>query len=179
MSSRTRAPYETAINGAQVPVFGFSTAVPALPWNALAATTQQFQLAGINAWHDLQQDFANDADRVGRASASHDMLELQTEFVMMQAARWVRMLAQCWAGAFDVQSQWVRHAQACAVDVLRSGLHREVGGLTAPFLEPPDDPTPSGMLRWSQNAWMELSNVWLNALKHDLENEPATAVAQA
>jgi hypothetical protein len=35
------------------------------------------------------------------------------------------------------------------------------------------------MLRWSQNAWMELSNVWLNALKHDLENEPAPAMAQA
>lgn len=179
MSTQTKVPCEPAISGAHVPVFRLWAARPALPWIALAAATQQFQSAGINAWQGLQRDIANDADQVGRASASHDILELQTEFVMTQAARWVRMLEQCWAVAFDVQSQWVRQAEACTVDVLRSRLHREVSSLATPFLEPPDDPTPTGMLRWSQNAWIELSNVWLNALKHDLEKDPAPAMAQA
>jgi hypothetical protein len=179
MSSHTKAPREPATNVASVPVLGFWTAGTALPWIVLAAATEQMQSAGINAWQGLQQGIENDADKVGGASASHKILELQTEFVMTQAAQWVRMLEQCWAGAFDVQSQWVRQAEACTVDMLRSGLHSEGSSLAAPFLEPPDDPTPTGMLRWSQNAWMELSNVWLNALKHDLENEPAPAMAQA
>jgi hypothetical protein len=136
--------------------------------------------AGTYAWLALEHDIQVEAEEAHHACTPDEVLELQSELAMIEAARWIGLQEQCLACAFDAQALWLRTLEACVLEFVEPWLAwnpRSGGGSAVPLLDPPTEGTPAAWTLWSETACAEFNKVWLSALQHDLEAESAAAIA--
>ena len=145
-------------------------------WSQFA---EQMQRASEQTWQGLTHDAEAGAEQVQRADTPQQLAGLPLGFAAEQAARWAQLSTQVTASLLDVQAAWFKEVETVATQwmgplFVRDGRLAPLGS-AQDIVEPPG---PNGPLQawWSaQKIWSESAKVWLQAMSHDLQSEPAAA----
>jgi len=191
---RARAVRNTAAAAAVVNKPGTESMQPGLPFDAmsgaallqapvrLAAVWSDFaghlQRAGQQAWQGWQRDTEAANDEAARAGPSQQAAGLPMAFAAEQVARWTQLSMQVATSLFDVQTGLFKDLEAVCAQSMAPWVARNGRLATASaqdLIEPPVDAGPAQIWWTAQRMWSESARVWLNAVSHDLQSEPARA----
>ena len=142
-------------------------------WSQFA---EQMQRASEQTWQGLQHDAEVEAEQARRADTPQQLAGLPIGIAAEQAARWAQLSTQVAANLLDVQAAWFKQVEAIATQWVSPLFARD--GRIAPLgsaqdiVEPPGPDGPMQMLWSAQKIWSESAKVWLQAMSHDLQNEP-------
>jgi hypothetical protein len=149
----------------------------------LAAVWSDFaghlQRAGQQAWQGWQRDTETASDEAARASAPQQAMGLPLEFAAEQVARWTQLSMQVATSLLDVQTGLFKDLEAVCAHSMAPWVGGN-GALVAKAsaqeaVEPPLEGGPAQIWWTAQRVWSESARVWLNAMSHDLQSEPARA----
>jgi hypothetical protein len=149
----------------------------------LAAVWSDFaghlQRAGQQAWQGWQRDTETANDEAARASAPQQAMGLPLEFAAEQVARWTQLSMQVATSLLDVQTGLFKDLEAVCTQSMAPWVGGN-GALVAKAsaqdaVEPPLEGGPAQIWWTAQRVWSESARVWLNAMSHDLQSEPARA----
>ena len=145
-------------------------------WSDFAGHLQR---AGQQAWQGWQRDTEAANDEATRSSAPQQAMGLPLEFAAEQVARWTQLSMQVATSLLDVQTGLFKDLEAVCAQSMAPWVGRN-GGLVAKasaqdVVEPPLEGGPAQVWWTAQRMWSESARVWLNAMSHDLQIEPARA----
>ena len=142
-------------------------------WSQFA---EQMQRASEQTWQGLQHDAEVEAEQARRADTPQQLAGLPIGIAAEQAARWAQLSTQVAANLLDVQAAWFKQVEVIATQWMSPLFARD--GRIAPLgsaqdiVEPPGPDGPMQMLWSAQKIWSESAKVWLQAMSHDLQNDP-------
>lgn len=145
-------------------------------WSQFA---EQMQRASQQTWQGLTHDAEAGAEQVQRADTPQQLAGLPLGFAAEQAARWAQLSTQVTASLLDVQAAWLKEVETVATQWMGPLFVRD--GRIAPLGSAQDIVEPAGpngpLQMWSsaQRIWSESAKVWLQAMSHDLQNEPSAS----
>ncbi|HEY2978969.1 MAG TPA: hypothetical protein VGJ35_13475 [Burkholderiaceae bacterium] len=142
-------------------------------WSQFA---EQMQRASEQTWQGLTHDAEAGAEQVQRAETPQQLAGLPLGFAAEQAARWAQLSTQVTASLLDVQAAWFKEVETVATQWMgplfaRDGRITPLGS-AQDIVEPPGPNGPLQMWSSAQKIWSESTKVWLQAMSHDLQNEP-------
>lgn len=138
--------------------------------------SQELQRASEQAWQDLRRDLEIETEDVQRADTPQQLAGAPIGFSAEQVTRWAQLSNRLAASLLDVQAAWFREVEAAAAQWLAPLITRDgriAFGSAQDLVDPPDPAAPMQALRSAQQWWSESAKVWLNAMSHDLQREPA------
>jgi len=142
----------------------------------------QMQRAGEQTLRGFRQDAEVDTEAVQHAHTPQQWAGLPAGAAAEQAARWAQLSSQVTASLLDVQAALFKDLEAMASQLMAPWFThngRIAFGSAQDIVEPPEPAGPMPMLWSAQRIWTESAKVWLNAMSHDLQNEPSGAAAPA
>lgn len=158
-----------------------AAAVEQMPLQLAAVWSQwaeQVQRMGQQALKSFATDAEVEGEAVQRASTPQQWAGLPFGFAAEQAARWAQLSSQMTASLLDVQSTLFKDLEAVTSQLMAPWFThngRIAFASAQDLVEPPENAGPLPMLWSAQKIWSESAKVWLNAMSHDLQSEPAVA----
>jgi len=141
---------------------------------------QQMQRAGEQALQEWARDAEAHTEDAARAKTPQQWIGLPLEAVAEQSARWLQLSTQVTASLLDVQSAWFRDVEAATTHWMTPWIARDGRTVIASaqkLVEPSAATGPTQVWQSAQRIWSESAKVWLNAMSHDLQREPAVRAA--
>src|SRR5262245_2178621 len=180
LAARRARPAGTAAPGASMPdgeatlqaILQAPASVAAM-WSQFA---QQLQRASEQTWQGLRHDAEVEAEVVQRADTPQQLAGLPLGAAAEQAARWAQFSTQVATGLLDVQAAWLKEVEVAATRWMGPLFARDGRivplGSAQDIVEPPGPNGPLQMWWSAQRMWSESTKVWLQAMSHDLQDQP-------
>jgi hypothetical protein len=146
-------------------------------WSQFA---QQMQRAGEQTLQGWARDAEAHTVDAAHAKTPQQWIGLPLEAMAEQSARWLQLSTQVTASLLDVQSAWFRDVEAATAQWMTPWVARDGRAVIASaqkLVEPPSEAGPAQVWQSAQRIWSESAKVWLNAMSHDLQREPAARAA--
>jgi hypothetical protein len=142
-------------------------------WSDFAGHLQR---VGQQAWQGWQRDTNAANDEATPAGTPQPAVGLPMAFAAEQVARWTQLSMQAATSLFDVQTGLFKDLEAVCAQSMAPWVARNGRLATASaqdLVQPPVDAGPAQVWWTAQRMWSESARVWLNAVSHDLQSEPA------